>query len=152
MCMILKILKIFIAAVLIILAGIFVGYLYSVPLQSIACNAKVGVCSVYLQKTRFSPKIVENTFEIKNIDSYRLERRQIVVAGRTENLKGNLFKLVIKTKNPKKDIDLYTFNLYSGDDAFNFVNKIRAQENFVQRTTLSDVLKGEFLNLTYKNE
>ena len=145
----LTILKLCIAALLIIAAGIFVGYLYSVPLQSSACNRNAGVCSVYLQKTRFSPKIVENTFEIAKMTGYKLERRQVIISNKAENLKGNRFKLVINTKNPEKAIDLYTFNLYESTQADDFINKIRSEDMFVKRTTLIDVLKGELFNIIH---
>lgn len=133
-----------ILAFLAICAGLIGVCMYETPLQSIACNSDFGVCSVYVQKKRFSEKIVENTFDIKNISHYSLEKRS------SSDVKNKLclnssYKLILYINDPEKTVEFYTFNINSKEQADNFVNQIRSTKDFRRHTTLVDAIKGLFL-------
>ncbi len=132
-----------ILAFLAVCAGLISVCLYETPLQSIACNSDFGVCSVYVQKKRFSEKIVENTFDIKNISHYALEKRSSGDVKNKLSLNSSSM-LVLYISDPEKAVELYTFNINSKEQADNFVNQIRTTKDFRRHTTLIDAIKGLF--------
>ena len=87
---------------------------------------------------------MENTFDIKNISHYSLEKRS------SSDVKNKLclnssYKLILYINDPEKTVEFYTFNINSKEQADNFVNQIRSTKDFRRHTTLVDAIKGLFL-------